>query len=228
MHGETGRHYTDGLVKATFYPWELVSCAIIELYFMSDNLLVQIVIQFFLCDLMIACAITTLPAIIPKEITLEDSIPWSDDKDPEPLNEIARYDKRIFNFLMDCILFFVLRLTVFNLFPPSEYFSHRGDLLMIWITPVTALLWLLYYPVMEYNTGKTLAKYITQTKVVTDALERVDFYHVFKRNIFRMLPLEWFSFIRRHPIGWHDQFSYTRVVNAPLIPDDVVWESDEA
>jgi uncharacterized RDD family membrane protein YckC len=160
-------------------------------------------------------------AIIPKEITIEDSRPWTDEV-PEPLNEIARYDKRIFNFIADAIFFLLLRAgcfgLLFKIIPPNWF--------LYW--SVTFLAWLLYYPLMELATGKTIAKYITRTRVVNWNTQPADGYDIMKRNLMRLIPFEWLSFLREYPTGWHDSFSDTSVVNDGRPAVQVAWvnESD--
>jgi uncharacterized RDD family membrane protein YckC len=68
-----------------------------------------------------------------------------------------------------------------------------------------------YYAGFETLFGKTPAKWLTRTRVITNAGNRPTFGHVFKRTLVRFVPFEALSFLGRGR-GWHDRWSRTRVV----------------
>lgn len=70
----------------------------------------------------------------------------------------------------------------------------------------------LYFFVSEILTGKTLAKALTKTRVVTAAGEAPTAGSIALRSLCRMIPFEQLSFLGKESIGWHDKLSRTRVV----------------
>ncbi len=74
------------------------------------------------------------------------------------------------------------------------------------------LVTLLYYSFFEGITGRTLGKFFTKTKVVTEEGKRPDFGTIVVRSLCRNIPFNAVSFLSSDAIGWHDRFSKTRVV----------------
>jgi uncharacterized RDD family membrane protein YckC len=64
----------------------------------------------------------------------------------------------------------------------------------------------------EYLTGRTLAKYITKTKVIDENGEKPDFKKILLRTLSRIFPFEPLSFLVSGNTGWHDEWSKTIVV----------------
>ncbi|NQU26637.1 MAG: RDD family protein [Candidatus Nealsonbacteria bacterium] len=78
-----------------------------------------------------------------------------------------------------------------------------------------ALLLLIYYVPQEAVAGRTLAKLITGTRVVTVDGETPTFGQIIGRTFSRMIPFEPFSFLGgKFPVGWHDKLSGTRVIRS--------------
>jgi uncharacterized RDD family membrane protein YckC len=71
---------------------------------------------------------------------------------------------------------------------------------------------LLYYISCESLTGRTLGKLITGTRTVTIAGQKPGFEQIVLRTLARCVPLEPLSFLGDQPVGWHDRWSGTRVV----------------
>ncbi len=69
-----------------------------------------------------------------------------------------------------------------------------------------------YYSFFEGFTGRSIGKFFTKTKVVTEAGERPDFGTIFIRSMCRYIPFNAFSFLGADASGWHDRFSKTKVV----------------
>jgi len=72
----------------------------------------------------------------------------------------------------------------------------------------------IYYVIFEYSTGRSVAKFITKTKVVNMQGEQPGFKTIFIRTLCRFIPFEAFSFLGESKTGWHDTLSKTRVINA--------------
>ncbi|HTD92837.1 MAG TPA: ATP-binding cassette domain-containing protein [Chitinophagaceae bacterium] len=81
----------------------------------------------------------------------------------------------------------------------------------------SAVIVLLYYTLFEYLTGRSPAKFITSTKVVVEGVgTRPSFLDCFIRSATRLIPLEFLGFFSRNPVGWHDDLSTTRVIEARI------------
>lgn len=175
--------------------------------------ILKIILQkFIICPWLIISLFLSQPvAIVARPITWDDCRPWTDE-DIDPVDEVARFDKRVFNFALDSSLFIILRLVIY-----AATTTTITDILLVLAT------WLLYYPIMEYTTGKTIAKYISQTRVVNDDLTKALFGTILKRNLLRLIPFEIFSFIKMYPTGWHDSLSGTLVVDDHRPADVVEW-----
>lgn len=64
---------------------------------------------------------------------------------------------------------------------------------------------------MEYYLGRTLAKYITGTKVISIDGEKPTFMQILGRTFSRIVPFDALSFLGEN--GWHDSWSDTRVID---------------
>jgi uncharacterized RDD family membrane protein YckC len=72
---------------------------------------------------------------------------------------------------------------------------------------------LLYYLPQEALWGKTLAKFVTGTRVVSATGGPPTFRQIVGRTFSRMIPFEALTYLRgRNPVGLHDSLSNTRVV----------------
>jgi uncharacterized RDD family membrane protein YckC len=72
-------------------------------------------------------------------------------------------------------------------------------------------LFVAYYVFAEALLGRTPAKLITRTRVITLTGEKSGFTRVLGRTLARLVPFEPFSFLFADR-GWHDRWSGTRVV----------------
>lgn len=120
---------------------------------------------------------------------------------------------RLFNYVLDYIFYFIFTLivsvpviTIIKIkFPDLE------------ITPFTygfsfGVL-VTYYVLFESLSGKTLAKFITKTKVVTKQGRKPGFVKSLVRTLCRLIPFDNFSFLTKtNPIGWHDSIAGTIVI----------------
>jgi uncharacterized RDD family membrane protein YckC len=80
---------------------------------------------------------------------------------------------------------------------------------------------MIYYILLEATTGRTLGKFITGTKVVTDKGEKPGFMTIFIRSLCRFIPFEAFTFLISDSFGLHDRLSKTRVINSKSAPKPV-------
>ena len=106
---------------------------------------------------------------------------------------------RLYNFLIDSILFYIIILVISILL--KEYVERQNlKYLMI-------LFYYLYYFILELTIGQTIGKIITKTRVVTvDNNEKPSFTKIFVRTISRLIPIDLFS-----SNGIHDSLSKTKL-----------------
>jgi len=77
-----------------------------------------------------------------------------------------------------------------------------------------AVVLVLYYFTMEVFTQRSIGKFITGTKVITDEGDKPDSAFIIRRTLSRLIPFEAFSFFGSVGTGWHDTISRTVVVDA--------------
>ena len=140
---------------------------------------------------------------------------------------LAKLDKRFFNFIIDMIVLTVILfigLVIFiavNAAAPNEgkdlmnrFLSNR----LLQYT-ITSFITLLYYNFFEIFTSRTIGKFCTNTIVVDENGERVNYETIMIRSLIRILPLYWLSFIIFPTKGLHDMISKTYVVNKKLLDE---------
>lgn len=122
--------------------------------------------------------------------------------------------KRVVNVIIDSTAIGVAS----NLF----FYFYLGHLPVMdeysgsWVLNLSAIgVYLFYYLVFETLTGRTLGKYITGCKVMTESdFSRPKFLNIFLRSIARLIPFEPFSFFSKRPAGLHDIIGSTIVVDS--------------
>ncbi|MDG5490815.1 RDD family protein [Psychroserpens sp. SPM9] len=72
---------------------------------------------------------------------------------------------------------------------------------------------LIYYTTIETLTGRSIGKFVTNTKVVIYDGSKPSFHEILVRSLCRMIPFEAFSFLGEDGKGWHDSISKTFVVD---------------
>tara|TARA_B100000768_G_scaffold34234_1_gene32790 strand:- start:31135 stop:31527 length:393 start_codon:yes stop_codon:yes gene_type:complete len=110
---------------------------------------------------------------------------------------------RLYNFLIDSILFYIIILVISILL--KEYVERQNlKYLMI-------LFYYLYYFILELTIGQTIGKIITKTRVVTvDNNEKPSFTKIFVRTISRLIPIDLISYLFSSN-GIHDSLSKTKL-----------------
>jgi uncharacterized RDD family membrane protein YckC len=150
-------------------------------------------------------------------LDFHESVPQS----PRPF--AAETGVRLAHYLLDSIGvtiifygFMFLAMLVMGLFSdeldgPSNFETVVGTLLMLFgLGSFPA-----YFIVFEYFWGKTPAKFLTKTVVVTEGGKRPSFWNIVGRTLCRFIPFEPFSFLfsgGSQAQGWHDSISKTLVV----------------
>ena len=135
------------------------------------------------------------------------------------IDQMASQWKRFLNYLLDLvsILFFIfifsLILGIILAIVAPSVVSDLGESNLLFEYVVGFIVMMIYYTSFEAITGRTIAKYITKTKVVTETGEKPDFKRILVRSLCRFIPIEPFSILFNDGLGWHDSISKTRVVN---------------
>ncbi len=75
-----------------------------------------------------------------------------------------------------------------------------------------SIIWFFYYGITEYFLSRTFAKYFTKTIVVLKDGSKPKLYTILTRTVIRIVPFEYYTFLRGREPGWHDEYSGTFVV----------------
>lgn len=123
---------------------------------------------------------------------------------------VASTTKRLLNFFLDwgfmCLFAFVVGLFA-ELFGLWSILENWGD------TVFGIMIMATYYITFEGIFNKSVAKFITRTKVVRMDGSKPSFGTILLRTVCRFIPFEILSFFGSNPIGWHDRLSGTIVIN---------------
>ncbi|MET0461534.1 MAG: ATP-binding cassette domain-containing protein [Chitinophagaceae bacterium] len=137
----------------------------------------------------------------------------------------AAWWKRAINLVIDIffgstLAFLIAQLTGFQLSEVEPGFASFADVIagFSWITYLfLGGVLILYYTLMEWATGRTVAKYITRTKVIVEAeATKPGFLTCFIRSVCRFLPLEFVSGFSKRPVTWHDSLASSSVIDSKL------------
>jgi len=124
---------------------------------------------------------------------------------------LATRGRRLANSLLDTVGYYLLAIVmsiVMALVSPTLLDRLAGPGSYVF----AGTIWLLYYVPMETIFGRTLGKLITGTRVVTEAGKPPGSAQILGRTLIRMIPLEFLTFLDDKPVGWHDRWSGTRVI----------------
>ena len=142
----------------------------------------------------------------------------SNKNENEILNKTASQGKRFANYLIDLICFMIfsfifgaiLGIVLAIVSPSSLSIFEQDNKLIDYLLGFIA--GMIYYSILEATTGRTIAKFITKTKVVNEEGVKPDFGTILLRSLCRFIPFEPFSFLGSDNSGWHDKLSKTRVI----------------
>lgn len=126
--------------------------------------------------------------------------------------------KRLGNLILDSIFFLPFAFMV-GLFLGITGLYHSLRVEEWNETLFGLIIIIIYYTLSESIWGKTIAKFITKTKVVTNDGTKPDFARILGRSLARCIPFEALSFLgSQNPRGWHDKLSGTMVVDDRTSP----------
>jgi lipoprotein-releasing system ATP-binding protein len=130
---------------------------------------------------------------------------------PERKLEPVIWWKRVVNYLLDW--FFIGLITSFLAKSIGDKITF--DNLFDWTHLFySSLVVYLYYTLFEGFTGRTLGKFITQTKIaIRSDGTKVPFTRCLLRSLGRFIPWEFLTFFSKKPLGLHDTISNTIVID---------------
>ncbi len=133
--------------------------------------------------------------------------------------KLATQGQRLANYLIDylfligfgAIIGAVLGVLLSYLAPQHLYVLEQDNRILDYVFGL--VIGIIYYSFFEGFTGRSIGKFFTKTKVVTEDGERPDFGTIVIRSFCRYIPFNHFSFLgNSNEPGWHDRFSKTRVI----------------
>lgn len=133
---------------------------------------------------------------------------------------LASKNKRLANFIIDYIIRIILMVVLGLIVGFCAFFAgndeiindldnmnRMGELLLDF------LFLLIYYVVFESINGRTIGKYITNTKVLMIDGSKAESEKILWRTLSRIVPFEFLSFLGSDDKGWHDRWTDTVVVD---------------
>ncbi|NHF60769.1 RDD family protein [Flavobacteriaceae bacterium TP-CH-4] len=134
-------------------------------------------------------------------------------------SKTASQGKRFANYLIDQVFLVgcgmlvgvALGLILLYLFPDYLYMLDEDNRILEYL--LGFIVAMIYYSFFEGFTGRSLGKFFTKTKVVTEVGDKPNFKTILVRSLCRNIPFNAFSFLGSEAVGWHDKFSGTRVVD---------------
>ncbi len=135
--------------------------------------------------------------------------------------------RRLTNYFIDRVLFYIFTFVLgflLALIPGvgDWFIDNEASWYGILVTIAAVLLYVVYFVIFEATLQRTIAKYITQTKVVMRDGSKPPLKNIIGRSFARLIPFEQFSFLTgKYPIGWHDSLSKTLVVPKHYTVEDV-------
>jgi len=123
---------------------------------------------------------------------------------------------RFVNFLIDYISIYCLATCVgiiLGYISSIEYLffnSHQFNPFLDYVIFTSTLL--IFFSTEYFFNGKSLGKYLTQTRVIHSYKAEITFKTYLLRSLWRLIPLEFFSFMPGLEERFHDQYSDTQVI----------------
>ncbi len=114
--------------------------------------------------------------------------------------------------------FFLDYLTIVGIIKVLSSIGYLGDSLDLFFIPLEPwffwIFYFLYFLFFEFFSHRTIAKYITNTKVISTDKSTNSFLSILKRSFWRILPIDIISYLFPFFHIWnHDSISKTKVIN---------------
>lgn len=128
----------------------------------------------------------------------------------------ASTGKRFTNYIIDRLvntgLLFLIIMGLMVIMPAFESWLNNINTIVDYLF-TSVILVALYFGMELLTNGKTIGKYITKTRVVTESGGQPTQSQYFTRSLSRVVPFEAFSFLNDEASGWHDKWSETMVID---------------
>ncbi|MFK8046644.1 MAG: RDD family protein [Crocinitomicaceae bacterium] len=131
---------------------------------------------------------------------------------------------RLVNCLVDSVIILILSAALLKVSGLAIVFYNERQAIL-YSYALYFSVFLIYYVMMESTSQKTVGKYITKTKVISDSGRKANFGEILGRTIYRLIPFDALSYIFVNN-GIHDYLSKTTVVKSNYI--DETTESNSA
>lgn len=130
----------------------------------------------------------------------------------------ASNGQRFANYIVDWIIMYILItivLVAILLMTDDAYIDQTTGEPTLGISYFVAfLIMLVYYISMESLFARSVGKFVTKTKVITQIGEKPDTGTIVQRTFCRIIPFDQLSFLGAPGRGWHDSISRTYVVKS--------------
>ena len=126
---------------------------------------------------------------------------------------LATKKQRFVNYVLDIAIFLLLGLAyryIKYVVTFNEFVGFQEEMFKVRLF-ISVPIAVVDYSTFESLIGRTPAKFITQTKVVSIKGGKPSYHKILLRSCCRFIPLNVFSFLFAN-LGWHDKISQTRVV----------------
>lgn len=123
----------------------------------------------------------------------------------------SKWFKRLINYTTDNLIIILMFFLVLKVLP--HVLSLIPFNFELGFEVILVFIYIAYYLIFESFTGMTPGKYITKTKIIRNDGRKPYFHQILIRTLIRLTFVEFISYFRERPWGWHDKASNTRVVD---------------
>lgn len=118
--------------------------------------------------------------------------------------------KRFVNYTIDiiCVVLIIILIIFLVNYWGYTFIMTEAEIIQI----LFLVTYPLYYSLMEYKFGKTMGKFFTGTKVISNDGTELSFGQCLIRSFCRIIPFEYISGLFTSGIFWHDSIPKTLVV----------------
>ncbi|MFT6337275.1 MAG: putative RDD family membrane protein YckC [Saprospiraceae bacterium] len=127
----------------------------------------------------------------------------------------ASANQRLLNYFIDHIVFTLVLFVVLAAFIYGTGFDEWVDDMNGIVDHIFSSIFyvIVYFASESFLEGKTIGKFITKTRVLTQSGDKPTQGQLLKRSFIRLVPFEALSFLNENNSGWHDKWSDTIVIS---------------
>jgi uncharacterized RDD family membrane protein YckC len=134
---------------------------------------------------------------------------------------IASRKKRLLNEIIDLTFIsflFSINLAIYNYCSLWTNTLNFNIIFKNYEIFILILTYFFYYLLYEFLFNKTVGKFLTKTLVVSITGTKPKFWEILIRTFGRLIIIDFFTFFKNYPIGFHDKISETLVIE-PSVPN---------